>query len=467
MISLDAYGKNDAFGFGSDDNVDPEANTPKVDPRSKGQANSGGPDLRADDMVVKYFEDVRQHALLSRAEEKALWGKIESYKGRLHRALYMSPVALDTLRRMWRQADAGDIPLHHMITQDETGARATSDLMGQLEAAILSLENLQTAIETLRTWLRSSAWSGSERRVLRAQWCRLWQQWLSQWDALNLQSSLHEALEFALQAAHQDQPEQPALRASYTAWIRSRRQLTHVEEQMLQSNLRLVIHVANRYRDRGVPLLDLIQEGNIGLMRALEKFEPRRGLKFITYAHWWVRQAISRSLMEQNRTVRLPVYVVERKHKLQSISDRLWEETGREPSVDELSEAIGWTTQEVTDTQSVGQPMVHLHTPIAEDGRVLSDILEDTDTPPLEAWHAEQELHDCLTDSLAHLTEREAFVLRLRYGLNDHHPHTLQEIADHLGLSRERARQVQNKALEKLRQSHGYEVLADFAGNLN
>ena len=150
---------------------------------------------------------------------------------------------------------------------------------------------------------------------------------------------------------------------------------------MIRANLRLVIHVANRYRGRGVPFLDLIQEGNIGLMRALEKFEPSRGLKFVTYAHWWVRQAISRAITEQYRTVRLPNHIGERKNKLRAAVERLWGQHGRPPTSEELSVVLGWTREEVEELQAAVQPVIRLQQPLAEDGGSLADILEDEQAP--------------------------------------------------------------------------------------
>jgi RNA polymerase primary sigma factor len=232
---------------------------------------------------------------------------------------------------------------------------------------------------------------------------------------------------------------------------------------MLHANLRLVIYVANRYRNRGMPLLDLVQEGNIGLMRALEKFEPSRGFKFVTYAHWWVRQAISRALVEQQHTVRLPNHVVERQNKLRATYNQLWDVHGRAPSVQELSLALQWTPQEVEDLAAVGQPIARLYKPLTENGGVLADILEDVHAPKPDELVAEDQLHSRLAQCLASLPEREALILRLRYGLETGHPHTLQEIGEHLGVSRERIRQLEKLALDKLRQPQRRALLADFA----
>jgi RNA polymerase primary sigma factor len=195
----------------------------------------------------------------------------------------------------------------------------------------------------------------------------------------------------------------------------------------------------------------------------VDKFEPRRRLKFVTYAHWWVRQAISRALSDQHRTIRLPNHVVERQSKLRTARERLWEAQGRAPSVQELSATLEWTPQEVEELLAAMQPIMPLHQPITEDGGVLADIVEDVTALQPEAQVAEEQLHHHLAACLATLSEREAFILRLRYGLEVHHPHSLQEIGEILGVSRERIRQLEKQALEKLRQAQCSALLADFA----
>jgi RNA polymerase primary sigma factor len=220
----------------------------------------------------------------------------------------------------------------------------------------------------------------------------------------------------------------------------------------MQANLRLVIHIALRYRHRGVPFLDLIQEGNLGLMRAVDKFEPRRGWRFVTYAHWWIRQAMSRAIDEQHRTIRLPSHVVERQHKLLAAATRLEARDGRAPSPEDLSVTLGWTPQEVADLLRVTQPLVHFQQPLRDEGTALQDVLEDTQTPPPEEHLATEQVRRGVRACLGHLPEREAFILRLRYGLDACEPQSLQEIGDVLGLSRERVRQLEQQAFAKLRQ---------------
>jgi RNA polymerase sigma factor (sigma-70 family) len=291
----------------------------------------------------------------------------------------------------------------------------------------------------------------------------LWRAWLTTWEALRLQPQVQTALGEALTDAWQRQPDDPALQRGYQAWTRAQRELEQAKAQMMQANLRLVIHVAKPYVHRGMPLLDLIQEGNIGLMRAVDKFEPRRGLKFVTYAHWWVRQAITRALDEQLRTIRLPSHVLERQRQLRATAIQLWERQGHHPSVQELSAALGWQSQQVETLLTAVQPIIPLQQPITADGDELQDLLEDTEAPPpdalIAAAHVRRQVADCLT----HLSEREALIIRRRYGLDENEPQTLQEIGEHLGVSRERVRQLEKQALTKLRQGQHRAVLAELA----
>jgi RNA polymerase primary sigma factor len=264
--------------------------------------------------------------------------------------------------------------------------------------------------------------------------------------------------------ALQDQAGNRALQASRQSWSRKQRALDDVKAHMLRANLRLVIYVAKRYLNSNVPFLDLIQEGNIGLMRALEKFEPGRGYRFVTYAYWWVRQAIGRAVIEQRRTIRLPDNVVARKNQLRAAETELCQMHQRGPTLQELSAELGLPLSDVERLQGSGQVMVRLHEPLSEYGRQLEEVMEDEQSLDPYVVVAERELQQRMDDCLGNLSEREAHILRLRFGLDMDRPHTLREIADVYGLSHERIRQLETIALKKLRGAKARALLADFVG---
>jgi RNA polymerase sigma factor (sigma-70 family) len=417
----------------------------------------------SDDLLAHYFADVRQHRLLTRVEEEALWRRMTSTQQRMLRALCMSPVALPTLTRLWQQVVHGDTPLAQFISEGGTTGQEPAAQQAHLEASIGRLQELAHQLRSLDSQYCAPSCTASMRRGVRQQRVQLWQQWLAIWEGLRLHPNVYEALQVALEIELQVCPQQRALRAAYAGWSQAQQRLVQAKTAMLQANLRLVLHVARRYRGRGVPLLDLVQEGNLGLMRALEKFEPQRGLKFITYAHWWIRQAVSRAIITQRHTVRIPNHIVERKQKLRTATDQLWHVNGRVPTLEELSAALGWEAREIEALHRTNLSMILLDQPVTEDGALLLETLPDEHTPHPDTLLATAALQQRIAECLAALTEREALILRLRYGFDTDHPHTLQEVGDRLGLSRERIRQLEKEAFAKLRQPQHAALLADFA----
>ena len=402
----------------------------------------GGADPEVDTVMAHYVGDVRRFALLSVAEEHALGRRITRGQRRVRWTLYTAPLALPTLRRLWpgEASPARPVPEDVPSRADATPAPGVArehdpQALHQLEAIATRLSGLDAAPCT--------------HRQARA---RLWRAWLRTWETLRVSPQVTEAIRTALAAAWQGDPADPALHAAYHAWARAQGALDQAKAQMMQANLRLVIHIAQRYRHRGVPFLDLIQEGNLGLMRAVDKFEPRRGWRFATYAHWWIRQAISRALDEQHRTIRLPSHVSERQHKLHTAATRLEARQGRPPRPEDLSAALGWTPEDVEDLLRVTQPLIHLQQMLRDEGTALQDVVADTETPSPESLLATEQVRRGVHACLGHLPEREAFILRLRYGLDACEPQSLQEIGDVLGLSRERVRQLEQQAFARLRQ---------------
>jgi RNA polymerase primary sigma factor len=426
-------------------------------PGKRVAADGGGPE---GDLVTVYLKDMGRVMLLTKEGEVHLARKIEKGQRSILKGMLLAPLFFESIREIEKRIRKQPEALREIFDLTEAEVEG-----GNRPKALREKRDRMEKIKRLRR--RLAGLPKNKKTVFRRG--RLVVRMMHLLPGLNLRpdawDSLVEETMSGSRAAARRAPKKrhPDWRRAYALLRDGRRIRDDSKNELAAANLRLVVSIAKRYQNRGLPLLDLIQEGNIGLIKAVEKFNYRLGHKFSTYATWWIRQAITRAIADQSRTVRIPVHMTETLQKLARLTQDITKEKGRAPSVGEIARRSGLAPQKVEEIVQTTQETVSLETPIGDNGgSPFSELLEDKDIPsPLDTI-VHSSLKRQIEEALQSLTEREAEVIRLRFGLGESGDHTLEEVGEHLRVTRERVRQIETNALRKLQSSHFNEKLRAF-----
>ena len=457
---------------------------------------------RIDDPVRMYLTQMGEIPLLTREEEISLAKKIEVTRKRFRRTFLESDFAMRTAIDILRKVHMGELPFDRTIKVSVTEGLEKTQVMGRMPYNLPTLERLAhknveyfgmsqdtslsasarekatqaltrnrrkmvTLIEelSLRTQRLQPALKRMEqisRRMTEIeQQIHRWQNHKSHKDdRANLQKELQDLMSLTLETPASLRKRLITIETRYMAYEQSMRDLSG-------GNLRLVVSIAKKYRNRGLSFLDLIQEGNTGLMRAVDKYEYRRGYKFSTYATWWIRQAITRAIADQARTIRIPVHMIETMSKLRKVAKKLLQENGREPTLEETAEAAGVSLEETRRVMKISRHPISLDRPVGEsEDSYFGDFIEDENIESPVNTATQEMLKDKIDQVLKTLTYREREIIKLRYGLGDGYTYTLEEVGRIFKVTRERVRQIEAKAVRKLQHPVRAKQLKGFMDSL-